>query len=346
MKKEICRITALLLAVITLLAPVSASAAFVTIGGVNKAQAVDDEEAVFTFNLISDTHIGAADAEDVMIEGFQKMQAEQGKADAVVICGDLTNTGDPAAIEHFFSVMSANRPNANVITATGNHDMGQTSPSAERRATFIKCRNADMGISTATVYYSYEVKGIKFIVLGDEGNGINTCKITDTQIQWLDNELKTGAVDGKPVFVICHWPMRRCHGAHFLWPIWPGGNLNFATTNKLMNVMTKYDNVFYLSGHLHEGINGIKTTLLFNACCVEDHKGVTCINSPSFGKTNRFGIGYRATGFEIAVYDSKVTILGRNFLTGEYFSDAKYTFSVPLKKAAEPEAIPMLMPAA
>lgn len=330
MNKTFSKVAALLLAALTLILPVSASAAYVTVG--SEANTEADGEALFTFQLLSDTHIGADGAEAVVTQGFQKIQAEADKSDAVVICGDLTNTGDPEAMEQFFALMKANRPNVNVITSTGNHDMGQTKASAPRRAAYIQCRNEDMGIAVNTVYYSYEVEGIKFIVLGDEGDGFNTCKISDIQVQWLDNELKTGAVDGKPVFVICHWPMRSTHGSQFLWPIWPGGNLNMATTNKIVNVMQKYDNVFYLSGHLHEGINGLVTRKFFKVCCVEDYKGITCINAPSFGKTNRFGIAYQATGFEIKVYENSVSITGRNYLTDEYYDGANYVYSVPLVK--------------
>lgn len=325
MKRRINIIVSIILALVTLLLPATyAFAGFVKIG----ENEVVTEDALLTFELISDTHVGANGTAEWFEDGLKKIAESNLNMDAMVISGDLTDHGDSDMIEQFYSILDANKPVDTVICATGNHDMGQTSPSAERRAAFINERNSRMGIDSDKIYYSVDIKGYKFIVLGDEGNGFNTCKLSDEQLAFVDEELKTGATDGKPTFVICHWPMRRNHGAHFLWPIWPGGNLNLSTTNKLMSILKKYDNVFYLSGHLHAGLNGIRTSLLFKACCVENHDGVTCVNSPSFGKSNRFGVAAKATGMEFKVYDDKVVIIGKNYMDNTSYD--QYTYTIDL----------------
>lgn len=328
MKKSISKIISLLLALITFIMPVAYATAGLVKIGVNEVN--EEETALLTFELISDTHVGADGTAQWFETGLNKIKDANLNADAIVIAGDLTDHGDADMIEKFYGILDANHPIPldKIVCATGNHDMGQTASSIERRAAFIENRNSRMNIESDKLYYSVDVNGYKFIVMGSEGNGFNTCKISDEQFEFIDKELEAGAVDGKPVFVICHWPMRRNHGAQFLWPIWPGGNLNLATTNKLMSIMKKYNNVFYLSGHLHAGLNGKKTSWLFNACCVEDHEGITSVNSPSFGKNNRFGVAARATGMEFKVYGNKVVIIGRDYMNNITYD--QYTFTINL----------------
>lgn len=301
-------------------------------------------DRIITLDLISDTHIGAGDSEDYVRPALERINSERDQTDGVIIAGDLTQSGYSEEFDRVYSLIGEYQGD-NLITVNGNHDYGRWMQSGQMRGTAIAHRNEYMKITTEKDYYSTEIKGLKVIVMGSEGNKPNSAYISDEQLRFVDEELKEGAQDGKPAFVICHWPMRNTHGERISWPIIPGGALDSSTTNKLQAILEKYDNIFYISGHLHAGLNGRLTRFLFGACCVEQHGGVTCINVPSLGRGNHLGLTSKGTGMRLTVYGDKAVIEGRNFTTGEWLD--RYVYEVGLKdaKSAITEPLPAILPA-
>lgn len=293
-----------------------------------------EDEPLLTLEVLSDTHIGSDNALDLFKDGVNKINSQETHADGVIVAGDITNSGWESEYRDFYETL-LKIEDSKLITANGNHDYGQTKPREEHRPVAIKYRNQSLGVESEKDYYSTEVKGYKVVVLGDEGSAPNSASISDEQIAFLDSELAQGAKDGKPCFVICHWPLKGTHGEALLWPIIPGGSVKAATTRKLKQVMGKYDNVFYISGHLHAGLNG-PIARLFNMSCVQVKNGINCINVPSFGKGNRFGVTAKGTGMRFTLTEDKLLIEGRNYLTGEWYG--KYTYELGVKSFTPPAA--------
>lgn len=287
-----------------------------------------EDEPIFTFELLSDPHIGFDGTEETFITALNAIEADKDNIDALVIAGDLTNHGEEPQIKQFYETLTANTTIDNIIPCVGNHDLGQMTPSDECRPNQIKYRNEYTGITSDKIYYSVEVNGFKFIVLGCEGNNSNTATITDTQIQFLKDELKDGSENGKPCFVICHWPLKYTHGSFFLWPIIPGGTLYSVTSKKIKNILSEYDNAFYISGHLHVGVINPEARNILGCRTVDSRNGYNLVNAPSLGKSNRIGKKSIGQGMEFQVYRDKVVILSKNYVTGEIYSDCTYEIAL------------------
>ena len=296
-------------------------------------------EKLITLDLVSDTHIGKDNAYAYVSRSFETINAEKGEIDGVIVAGDLTNTGAEPEMASAYSVFSS-YTGSNLITANGNHDYGRGTKAGSMRPVAIKYRNEFMGLDTEKDYYSTEINGYKVVVMGSEGNKPNSASISDEQLAFVESEVQEGSKGGQPVFVVCHWPMRNTHGERISWPIIPGGALDSSTTNKLKNILSRFDNVIYISGHLHAGLNGRLSRRIFGACCVEQHNGITCINVPGLGKGNHFGLTAKGTGMRLTVYRDKAVIEGRSFYSGEWFDN--YVYEVSLKDAKPAEIIEVI----
>lgn len=285
-----------------------------------------DEGALFTVQLLSDTHIGINNTSTIMTKALKRIQSEN-YTDAVVVAGDLCNSGSEKNINTFYKIVNSTIPDIPLVTAAGNHDFSQLKSSTDIRKRYIKYNNLYLEANSDKIYYSKVINGYKFIVLGDEGESVNGAVISSAQIEFLKKELASNE-ENRPVFVICHWPLSFTNGEYFLWPIWPGGGVYMNKSMQIRSILKKYNNVFFISGHLHAGLNGTITKTIFNACCVEEHDGIKCINVPALGKTNRFGVKTTGTGMELNIYKDKVVIKGRNFVNGNRYD--KYTYEYKL----------------
>lgn len=294
----------------------------------------ETEDVLLTLELWSDTHIGSKNTQHYLENGVDTINSEENKADGIIVSGDLTTDGAESEYRTFYEIMSKiNGPK--LVTANGNHDYGQTKPRDEHRPVAIRYRNRYVGVDTQKDYYSTDINGYKVIVLGDEGSKFNGAVISDTQLSWLADELEEGAKDGKPCFVVCHWPLKGDHGEWFLWPIIPGGHIDSKPTKKIRSLLEHYNNVFYISGHLHAGLNGELARRLFNSCCVKEKNGVTYISVPCFGEGNRFGVSEEGTGMHVTLTKDKLLIEGKNYLTGQKYSKYVYEIGISNYNPAE-----------
>ncbi len=300
-------------------------------------------EKIITLDLVSDTHIGASNASSYVRPCIERINAEKDQTDGVIVAGDLTQSGYEDELSDAYAILRG-YTGENMVTVNGNHDYGRWTQSGKMRPVAIKYRNEFMGITTQKDYYSTDINGYKVVVMGSEGNRPNSADISDEQLDFVRAEVAEGARGGKPVFVVCHWPMRNTHCERISWPIIPGGALDSATTRKLQNILSQYDNIFYISGHLHAGLNGRLTRRLFGGCCVEQRNGITCINIPSLGRGNHLGLRAKGTGMRLTVYGDKAVVEGRNYYTGEWLDN--YVYEVSLKGASPVSAAPELPDAA
>lgn len=302
-------------------------------------------EKLITLDLVSDTHIGAKNASAYVSRSFATIDAEKDEIDGVIVSGDLTQSGQDSQMTEVYSILRS-YTGSNLITANGNHDYGQGLQAGEMRSVAIRHRNEFLNLDTQKDYYSTEIKGYKFVVMGSEGNLPNSASISNEQLAFIESEVQEGAQGGRPVFVICYWPMRNTHGERISWPIIPGGALDSSTTKKLQSILSRFDNVFYISGHLHAGLNGRLSRRLFGACCVEQHNGISCINVPSLGKGNHLGLTAKGTGMRLTVYSDKAVIEGRSFYNDQWLDNYVYEISLKdAKPAVSIESMPAALPA-
>ena len=157
-------------------------------------------------------------------------------------------------------------------------------------------------------FYSYDINGYTFIVIGTEKRVLEKAHITQEQIDFLDKELKRGTKDGKPAFVMCHQAFLETHG---LPEVWKTGDMG-EQSDEVRAVMEKYKNVIFINGHLHGGIYE-KTFEYLNK-----ENNVCSLSVPGYRKENNFGIKPCGMGYYAEVYDNKIVFVARNFMKGEY----------------------------
>ena len=277
----------------------------------------DSASCEMAFVALADTHVRDTGINPYYIEnGFEDMAAAQGEFDALVIAGDISELGDGYSYDMFWdkidnSIFSA-KP---VLLATGNHDIRILYN--QRTQQIINKTEEHIGKEIDNPYYSYDVEGYTFIVLGSDRQLFEKSKISAAQLSFLDSELERGTREGKPVFVICHQPLADTHG---LPEVWENGDLG-EDSEKVKQVLLKYENVFFLNGHLHDGVYE-KSLEVF-----DEQKGVYSINLPAYGKENDYGeFRQQGLGVYVETYSDRVVFTARDFFKGESLEGYTYTF--------------------
>ena len=277
------------------------------------------EECQMAFVALADVHVRETKINTYYLEaGLTDMGNSDGEFDALVIAGDLSEFGDGYSYDALWEKLDgsifADKP---ILLATGNHDIRLA---YESQTELIIGKAAEyLGEVLEKPYYSYDVEGYTFIVLGSDAWQLEKAVISDEQLSFLDGELARATKDGKPAFVICHQPLADTHG---LPEVWENGDLG-ADSQAVYDVLTKYENVFYLNGHLHDGIyeNSLEV--------FDEEKGVYSINLPAYGRENDYGKYLQpGLGVYVEVYEDCVVFTARDFRAGDSLEGMSYTFEL------------------
>ena len=289
------------------------------------------DEILLNAAIISDIHIDdrLPLGKIILSMGLLDMKRNSTENDAVIVSGDLTNYGDRASAEEFYEIMAKVNPAKEWIIAPGNHDIGHNEEGFthdEVRQWLIDYNNQYTGADNDKIYFSKEVKGYTFIVLCDQSDdNWDSCYIYEDQIAFLDEELAKATVDGKPVFVICHWPLPYTNGQH---AIYENSGLKGQYAKRLRETLEKYRNVFFISGHMHKGVSGETFEDIFGFSSVETLNGVNYINLPSYGIANRYGIPWNGIGMQMEVYENEVVFRPRRYLYSKWYAFIEYRVPV------------------
>lgn len=283
----------------------------------NPIELVDAENCRMSFVAFSDTHLrDTAFQPHLFSNGLADIDNAKTPFDALVIAGDVSEMGDAPSYEVTWEALANSEIGKKaVMLATGNHDIRLA---YESQTKILMDKNSEyLGIEIDKPYFSYEVNGYKFIVMGSDEWQLEKAVISDEQLAFIDSELE--AANGKPAFVICHQPLADTHG---LPEVWKNGDLG-EDSAAVKAVLMKHSNVFYLNGHLHDGVYE-KSLEVFDA-----EKGVYSINLPAYGKENDYG-KFRQTGLGtyVEVYDDSVVFTARDFARGANLEGCTYTFDI------------------
>ncbi len=332
----------------TILAVLTSLACFLSspIFGNFKEGYTPDEDCKAYFAVISDVHLveGSYDRQKTLEMGLADMQSAETSLDALIFAGDTTNMANLSEYEMLAQALGKYTPANNIIMATGNHDLWNEEvddddrfPESERL--FIEYNKKLTNRDIEKVYYSTEVNGYTFIVLGSE-NDITRGYITDEQLQWLDAEMAKAAKKGLPIFVISHWVLDDTHGQPDVWtgPFVPDEEKEEENESGYANgkgkdvqaILEKYDDVFMISGHLHNGIAHHYTMFGCDYSSIEDVGSIHSVNLPTYASMAIRGNPSNGMGFVFEVYDDEVVIKARCFSAGVWYTNYFYTF--PLTK--------------
>lgn len=267
----------------------------------------DSENVKLSMAIIADTHLPNRESAELNLKNtFIDIENSKEKFDAFLIAGDIADYGTNNEYERFFRVLDNQKVVPNMFVTMGNHDARLFF--SKNKKIMIKKTAEYLKDKTGKIYYSYDINGYTFIVLCTEKRILEKAYISKEQIDFLDRELARGTKDGKPVFVMCHQPFAFTHGLPEVWKTGDMGEQN----DEVRAVMEKYNNVFFINGHLHGGIyEKVAET-------INEEKGIHSISIPGYRKPNNFGIQDCGVGYYAEVYDDRVVFTARKFISGEY----------------------------
>ena len=267
----------------------------------------DSENVKLSMAIIADTHLPNRESAELNLKNtFLDIENSKERFDAFLIAGDIADSGTDNEYERFFRVLDNQKVVPNMFVTMGNHDARLFF--RKNKKIMIKKTAEYLKDKTGKIYYSYDINGYTFIVLCTEKRILEKAYISKEQTDFLDRELARGTKDGKPVFVMCHQPFANTHGLPEVWKTGDMGEQN----DEVRAVMEKYNNVFFINGHLHGGIyEKVAETL-------NEEKGIHSISIPGYRKPNNFGIQDCGVGYYAEVYDDRVIFKARKFISGEY----------------------------
>ncbi len=276
----------------------------------------DAENCLLSATILSDLHMEGTNPERHKRDGGVLRAAKQADNDLLLLLGDNTMNGQIIETLFAYGLVTRFFNNNDVIIAPGNHDMDTSENTKGTFETlqnrYITMRNNFFGNSGDKVYYSREENGYKFIVLGGEGRTEEDGKqiISDEQLAWLENELAQAKESGKPCFIINHYLVYGRNG-------WRStADFNITDQNDRLTEILETSGVrtFYFCGHSHYGVSddSVQTT-----------NNVTYINLPATGNPGNYypaneACGKDGIGMQMEVYENKVVLRFRNYLTGEW----------------------------
>ncbi len=282
---------------------------------------VSKENPQLTFAILSDVHLEGnnKDRFELFGEGIRDVNSNTDN-DALVFLGDNTMNGQVVELSAFYSIFDDYNSIETVLMVTGNHDLCPSDYNVgdyeDLRDRFFKYKNEYIKAQyDDRVYYSYNMNGYKFIVLGSESDAGIGENISDEQFQWLENELKAAEEIDKPVFLFNHYPLNN------VWAdVWAEGHIG-EDSDRLYELLKNCDNkILYFSGHLHMGFYEDKREVVYD-------DNITFINVAGFGVDNDVGDAdnqQNGTGQQVEVYEDEIVIRVRDFARHEW-TDVEYT---------------------
>lgn len=298
-----------------------------------------------SFAAISDIHLRDMwGFQEVLELGLKDMSKAKDRLDAVAFVGDITDHGYIEMWDRFADATSKYDYAKNSLVVVGNHDTWGpnrddfSNPVDGVKTTFIKYNKIVSDRDISEMYYSDVINGYYFIALGSEEDH-TSANLTQTQLDWFANEMKKASETGLPIFVFLHQPVIGTHGLPYNWEVdencdYDDGGIG-EENDQVVAILKKYDNVFFISGHIHAGFKNADQSLGVDYASVEymendNGNNVTLINLPSYMYFDflRGGHLMPGCGWIVEAYEDKVLIRGRNFATGTYIS--KYDVEVPL----------------
>ncbi len=294
-------------------------------------QPLNADECLLNVAVISDTHLDGSAARQAVLElALEDISEAKYPVDAMIISGDITDNGETEEWDTVAAAFANTENLPEIILAEGNHDTWSDAGYENSLANFLHYNEVIAGRTLEKQYYSTEINGYTFIVMGSEADHTDAY-ISEEQIAWLDATLSAADSDGKPVFVISHWPINLTHGLPESWgdedyDEFTGG---FGEQSaQVEEVLAKYENVFFISGHIHNGLGELLTDDLYGYKSVEHYGNIHSVNLPSYMYMYPHGQVGLGNGFQFEVYADRVVIRARNYATGIWF--AAYEYEIPL----------------
>lgn len=246
--------------------------------------------------------------------------AAEADIDVLITAGDIAENGKGSEYRLVADDFALMNNVDNYLLAVGNHDARLRIYKQTVESFTGFCAQVDPAHPVDGLSFKRDVNGYTFIVLGTDRTEFEESYFTKESLARLDGDLKEATADGKPVFVICHQPLKLTHGLPDTWnsPDYGAGSIG-KQSDEIKAILSKYENVFFLTGHLHTG---------FGEYTYEECDGVHLINVPSLGIKNNDGVKERGLGFVFEIYPGRVVFRARNFASGVWLPEFDNSYAI------------------
>lgn len=232
--------------------------------------------------------------------------------DALLMAGDLTEYGSACEYAMLaYLLESIKDAFKNIIAVSGNHDVRirNYKKQTEKLHNFLSSFSNGLANPEDRYYFSKEINGYKFIMMGSDRNSFEGMYLSGKQLDFIDRELALSDRE-KPVFVLNHQPLKKTNGlpVTFLGRGKWRGSVGWES-DKLRRVFEKYNNVIYITGHLH---------YCTSKYTYEDCGAFKAVNAPTVGVINHGSFKNFSQGLVFNVYDDRISVRSRLFAEGKY----------------------------
>lgn len=218
-----------------------------------------DETAVTArFAVVSDIHLGESPiskANQKFSRGLDRLYAAMnGRMDALMIAGDITDWGMPLQIQQFKAIIDAKlKPETVLVAAIGNHDVHDNMfKSGLGGQPFYEVLGKRMydGATPEEINVGHThrvINGLHFITFGhrDYPSGLSE----EEDLDWLRRQLVKAVADtpDQPVFIATHPVLQNT--------IYGSNEGDYWCSNNLAGLLRDFPQVIIFSGHLHFPLN-------------------------------------------------------------------------------------------
>ena len=280
--------------------------------------------------IVSDTHIDVKHPVKI-VPMYILMSALKGAkkscSDAFITVGDTTSAGTHVnwalARTCFRRVPDAARK---IILTVGTHDgWNDDGGYTEAVSEYFSAYRDICKRKITTTYFSEIIKGYYFICIGTDSDSGCQAAISDKQMEWFRAEMEKAGRTEKPIFVFCHQSLNQRHGLPRTWDRVEDPNRApdeggiGERSEEVAEILKKYKNVFYFSGHSHMGLSGEDMLKKEGYSTFETEQGVTFVNLPSLSCGNHHGeMQGLGIGLQLEIYETKVVLRPKNYISGKW----------------------------
>ena len=279
-----------------------------------------DETAELTFAVFGDCQVSNVmyARELSFYAACEDLGNTRGVLDALVIVGDIAENGLQSEYATVRDILNQNSNAFNAFLAVeGNHDVRSRvySLQMKRFCDFVNSVDKSVPLPEGKYNYTYDINGYRFIVLGTDSTQFEESELSEAQLIWLDEQIAETQASGRPVFVFAHQPLQNTHGLPGTWnapEFLKAGSIG-AQNDEVKAIFEKYDNVIFISGHLHTGVGEYT---------YEDYGAFKSFNVPGVSMKNADGIQNNGQGLVFSVYNDKIVMRARIFGEGRYVDES------------------------
>lgn len=279
----------------------------------------------FSFEVLTDIHIenygSFPNHVSHLKAALRDINSIANNSKAIFTVGDNTNHGYDENYRILMEILESERTQntPNIYFSLGNHEYMYGSLHSESLKAFINYTKMP------NHYYSVEIEGIKYIVLGSDSK-VMSGTISDEQYNWFVSELES--VDkNKPTFIFAHQPLKdtvsgSLYSKDSSIQYWYGLDKG----EQIKELLKGYPNAVLFSGHTHWNLDSYQPILFGNL------QGASYVNCSSVGylwnDNDQQEPG--SEGIFVEVYEDYILVKGREFVDRKWIATAQFVF--PLKK--------------